>query len=208
MRVIRREDSVFLNCPFDPEYKPLFDAIAFIVVLAGYKLRCATERSDAGEQRLTKIIELIKASRYSIHDLSRTELDRSSGLPRFNMPIEVGIALGAKHLGTKTQRDHQMLVLDKEKYAYQKSASDLAGADIRAHANDQEKAIRAVRDFLSDHGNKGALKGADFFITAFRAYEALLPRLLADQHQKREDMTFVDQLRRIEQFTDSQADRP
>lgn len=27
------EDSVFVNCPFDSQYKPLFNAIVFTVIL-------------------------------------------------------------------------------------------------------------------------------------------------------------------------------
>jgi len=31
------EQSVFINCPFDPEYAPLFEAIVFAVHDAGFR---------------------------------------------------------------------------------------------------------------------------------------------------------------------------
>ena len=74
--------SVFINCPFDAEYTPMFEAIVLAVQDLGFRPRSARERIDSGEVRLSKIRELIAASRYSIHDLSRTELDSATALPR------------------------------------------------------------------------------------------------------------------------------
>ena len=54
---------------------------------------------DGGQTRIDKLYGLIEACRYGIHDLSRTELDATPRLPRFNMPLELGIFLGAKRYG-------------------------------------------------------------------------------------------------------------
>jgi len=56
----------------------------------GYKPICALDFSDSGLVRFTEIIGMIAACGLSIHDISRVELDRHSGLPRFNMPLELG----------------------------------------------------------------------------------------------------------------------
>ena len=48
-----------------------------------------------------KIYGLIEECRYGIHDLSRTKLDEINALPRFNMPIELGLFLGAMRYGRK-----------------------------------------------------------------------------------------------------------
>jgi hypothetical protein len=89
--------NVFINCPFDPVFAPMFEAIVFCIHALGFQARCALERLDSSQVRIQKIIQLIRMSRYSIHDLSRTELDDIHGLPRFNMPLELGIDLGCKH---------------------------------------------------------------------------------------------------------------
>lgn len=52
--------QVFLNCPFDHEYRPLYEAIIFTVTAAGYVVRCARERDDSGETRIGKIVEIIR----------------------------------------------------------------------------------------------------------------------------------------------------
>jgi len=67
------ETNVFINCPFDKEYKPLLRALLFVVIDCGFEPRIASESIDSGEIRVEKIKNLIKASRYSIHDLSRME---------------------------------------------------------------------------------------------------------------------------------------
>ena len=79
-------DNVFINCPFDEAYKPLFDALVFAIYDCGFVARCALEESDASRIRVQKIFEIISKCRLGIHDISRIELDKSTKLPRFNMP--------------------------------------------------------------------------------------------------------------------------
>src|SRR6266446_4395536 len=92
--------NVFINCPFDKEYSSLFDAIVFTVHDMGFRPRCALEARNAGQFRLEKILEIKSKCKYSIHDLSRTELDPENRLPRFNMPFELGLDLGCKKFGS------------------------------------------------------------------------------------------------------------
>ena len=109
-------ESVFLNVPFDRAYRPLFEAMVFAVHDCGFRPRCALEASDGGHVRVQKIAAIIRECRLGIHDISRTELDRKSRLPRFNMPFELGVFLGAKWFGDDSQRRKNTLVLDRAKY--------------------------------------------------------------------------------------------
>jgi hypothetical protein len=61
-------------------------AITFAVHDCGFKARCTLEIDDAGRVRMDNILGLIRDCRFGIHDISRTELDETHGLPRFNMP--------------------------------------------------------------------------------------------------------------------------
>lgn len=92
----------------------------------GFTPRSALEAFDAGEVRIAKIYRLVSASQYGIYDISRIELSKDSGLPRFNMPFELGLDLGAKTFGTAQQKRKQLLVLDSKPYRYQASISDIA----------------------------------------------------------------------------------
>ncbi|HWE06029.1 MAG TPA: hypothetical protein VG274_04925, partial [Rhizomicrobium sp.] len=101
--------SVFLNCPFDDEFKELYRAIVFAIVASGYTPRCALERLDGGEYRLDKIAGMIGACDWGIHDISRVEVDPKNPAPRFNMPMELGIHLGARLLGQGRHRRKRAL---------------------------------------------------------------------------------------------------
>jgi hypothetical protein len=140
--------SVFINCPFDDDYRPVFDAIVFAVLFLGFRPRCAREADDSGEVRLVKIERLIEECQFGIHDISAVGLDPVHQLPRFNMPLELGIFFGCKRFGSPVQKNKISLILDRDPYRYQKFISDLAGHDIRAHGSDPLAAIVAVRDWL------------------------------------------------------------
>ena len=88
--------DVFINCPFDSAYRPLFEAAVFATFDCGFHPRCSLEIEDSSQVRIEKINRIIQQSRLAIHDISRTELDSTFQLPRFNMPLELGIFLGAK----------------------------------------------------------------------------------------------------------------
>ena len=150
MSTPRYEESVFINCPFDKEYYPLFEAIIFTIHDCGFIARCAREINDSSQVRAEKLFQMIADCKYGIHDISRTQLDESNGLPRFNMPLELGYFLGAKQFGNKKQKEKLCLILDVEPYRYQKFCSDIAGQDISSHENNSDKTIKKVRDWLND----------------------------------------------------------
>ncbi len=151
-------DSVFLNCPFDPEYQPLFEALVFAVVDCGFVPRCAMESPDAGIARIDRICGLIAGCRFSVHDLSRVEL--SGDLPRFNMPFELGLDLGCRRFGSPSAGRKKCLVLDRVQYRYRRSLSDIAGQDICAHENLPDRLIATVRGASSRTCRPSATRAA------------------------------------------------
>lgn len=141
--------SVFINCPFDETYRPILEAILFCVIDCGLVPRIASERLDSGETRLAKIVELIRASRYSIHDLSRAQAHEAGELARLNMPFELGVDWGIATEAEGRLRSKQFLVIAKDRYVYQAALSDIAGWDIRSHGEDFETAIGEVRGWIA-----------------------------------------------------------
>src|ERR687894_3002092 len=168
--------NVFLNCPFDKTYKPLFDAIVFAVFDCLFVARCALEEDDGSQIRVQKIFDIISQCRLSIHDLSRVEIDKSTKLPRFNMPLELGAFLGAKHFGRGTQKKKACLILDSEKYRYQKFISDIAGQDIKAHENNPKVVIRVARDWLRTYSQVSIPSGSVIW-SRYQLFESDLPLL-------------------------------
>lgn len=121
------EKHIFINCPFDHTYRPILDALVFVIFDAGFVPRSALEFDDGTEIRLNKILRLIGQCKYGIHDISYTKLDPSSGLRKFNMPFELGVFFGCKVFGNAPHQTKIGLILDEERYRYQKFLSDLAG---------------------------------------------------------------------------------
>ncbi|HEV3324576.1 MAG TPA: hypothetical protein VG052_03195, partial [Puia sp.] len=111
-------DSVFINCPFDDDYKPILRAIVYTIYRCGFYPQTALDEDDGTEMRLLKIIRKMRGCRYGVHDLSRIELNPAN-LPRFNMPFELGIFFGAKHFGDLNQNRKNALILERDKYVYQ-----------------------------------------------------------------------------------------
>lgn len=148
------EKNVFINCPFDKAYKPILDALVFCLVYLDYD-PLLSENLNSANARIDQILTLIKKSKYSVHDLSRMESTSAKELARFNMPFELGLDMGCKYFGENHSKEKCILILDKEKYRYQKSLSDLSGNDISSHSNEPEMAIRALRNwFIKISGNK------------------------------------------------------
>jgi hypothetical protein len=46
------DQNVFINCPFDGDYQPIFNALIFATFECGLRPRCALEIHDAGEARI------------------------------------------------------------------------------------------------------------------------------------------------------------
>lgn len=186
------EDCVFLNCPFDGDYQRLFRALVFAVLDCGFTPRCALEFDDGSEVRIDKIQRIIEQSRYGIHDISRTELDGESALPRFNMPLELGIFLGAKYFGAPRQRTKACIIFDRERYRYQRFCSDIAGQDIRAHHGDEGELIRGVRNALRTWRPEKVLPSASSVFGRFQTFTARLPDLTAEMALDPDEIVFHD----------------
>ncbi len=183
--------NVFINCPFDDAYKPLFESLVFTIAYCGFRARCALEIDDGSQVRIDKIFRIIEECRFGVHDLSRTELDRSSGLPRFNMPLELGMFLGAKRFGGGVQRRKACLILDRKAYRYQKFISDIAGQDIYAHDRSSDRTITITRDWLSAWSHRSMPGGREIH-RKYRKFRARLPALCRELRLRPTEMTFND----------------
>lgn len=202
----RYERGVFLNCPFDAAYQPLFHALVFAIADCGFVPRCALEAEDSGEERIRKIKRIIRECRYGIHDISRVQLDAVNCLPRFNMPLELGLFLGAQEYGSGVQRRKRSLVLDSEPYRYQAFCSDIAGQDIRAHRDDPATAVAAVRAMLSTALDGNArLPGSAAIRHRYDRFRTDLPGICRNLHVRIPELQFVELRSLIEEWLASNS---
>ncbi len=185
-------DNVFINCPFDSEYRSLFDAIVFTVYDSGFRARCALEVDDSSEVRILKIFNIIADCRYGIHDISRTELSQNTGLPRFNMPLELGMFLSAKKFGDNIQKKKTCLILDREQFRYQTFISDIAGQDIRAHNDNVDTVITVVRNWLRNASKRTTIPGGNIIGGRYNTFLEDLPQLCNELQLDVDSLIFND----------------
>jgi hypothetical protein len=197
------ERSVFVNCPFDNDYRRIFDAIVFAVYDCGYIARCSLEADDASEVRIDKITKIVTQCRFGLHDISRTELDTATRLPRFNMPFELGLFFGAKRFGRAEHRLKSCLILDVELYRYQKFLSDIAGQDVAAHGGNVETAIGRVRDWLSNAVPKSVrTPGGKTIAERYAVFRDELPVMCERVNLSGDELTFNDYIAQVEGWLD------
>ena len=142
------ETSVFINCPFDENYAPLLEAALFCIVYFGLSPRLANERLEAGENRLEKIVEMIRGCKFSIHDLSRSQAENPGEYFRMNMPFELGIDFGFRRTDDENLQRKKFLIFEKNRFDLKRSLSDIAGLDVDHHKDSFEEVIKCVRDFF------------------------------------------------------------
>lgn len=127
----RHRTEVFLNIPYDKKFERLFVAYIAGISALGLVPRATLEITDS-TRRLDKILRLIGNCEYSIHDLSRVELDRTKPTtPRFNMPFELGMSVAKTKRGRHSKQN--WLVFETVAHRMEKSLSDLQGTDAKIH---------------------------------------------------------------------------
>jgi hypothetical protein len=136
---------VFLNVPYDSGFEKLY--LAYIAGLSAFGLiPRATLEIPTSQRRLERILELIQQCAYSIHDLSRVQVDANAPrVPRFNMPFELGLAVAQDVVRKKAT----WYVCETVPYRITKSLSDLNGTDVRIHSGTVNGVFSALCDIFA-----------------------------------------------------------
>ena len=125
-----KTESVFLNIPYDPAFENLYLAYIAGASAFGLKPRAALE-IPTSVRRLDRILDLIQECNYSVHDLSRVELDHTPPpTPRFNMPFELGLTVALEKI---SMPGHAWVVFESRQFRLKKSLTDLDGTDPYVH---------------------------------------------------------------------------
>ena len=123
------------------------------------------------------------------------------------MPFELGLFLGARRFGAKPYRDKHGLVLEAERYRYQKYLSDIAAQDIRQHGSEPAKAVGAVRDWLAASRPKSAkpLPGATAIMRHYSEFQANLPAMLRAADLEPAELGFFDRANLMAELLERRA---
>lgn len=164
---VKRIESVFLNIPYDKQFEDLY--LAYIVDLTQLGLRVNATLAVPNQGRLESIIQLIEQSDFSIHDLSRIEL--SEGIPRFNMPVELGLALYRSHIA---KGRHRVFVFETKSYRAQRSTSDINGIDPQIHGGTPKGVMAGLRNIFRQPGNVTTVPE---MLASYRSLKRKVPEL-------------------------------
>ena len=164
--------NVFINCPFDEAHRPIRNAIVFAIFDCGFIPRSALEEDNSGNVRFDKIKRLIAMSKFGVHDISRTELDQGSDLPRFNMPLELGVFIGAERFGDAQQKKKNLLILD--------------------HDEDPSKAITHIRNWLNTASGRKTIPGGKAIHSRYIQFMGDLPDICKELQLDSDEITHND----------------
>jgi hypothetical protein len=179
------DTNVFINCPFDDDYKPLLHALTFELIYLDFEPKLSQTLSSSSI-RINQIKQHIRNCKFSIHDLSRSKPMRARELPRFNMPYELGLDIGASEYGGKSLKSKRILILETERYHYQKVISDIAGQDIENHNDDPKILILKVRNWISANFAGVTIPGQSEIWNAFNQFNADLTTKLSSTYTAKE----------------------
>ena len=126
-----------------------------------------------GARRLDRIVELISSCEFSIHDLSRVQLDQNQPrTPRFNMPFELGLTVAWQRLG---DRRHLWFVFESRQHRVSKSLSDLSGTDVYIHSGTIQGVFQQLCNaFVGERQQPSVAE----MTSAYRYIKSELPELL------------------------------
>ncbi len=132
-------NRVFLNIPYDEQFERTY--LAYVTALSAVGFLPRATLGIGGNRRLDRIASLIESCSYSIHDLSRVQLNpKAPRTPRFNMPFELGLAVA----WARANQHHKWFVFESMKRRLAKSMSDLDGTDPYIHDGTVSGVMREV----------------------------------------------------------------
>ena len=91
-------------------------------------------------------------------------------LPRFNMPYELGLDIGASEYGRGKLKTKKILILETDRFHYQKVISDIAGQDIENHDDDPKTLITKVRNWFSVNFPEETIVGQSVIWIAYNQF--------------------------------------
>ena len=128
---------------------------------------------------------------------------RLSPVNRSNMPLELGVFLGAKKFGIEEQKRKKCLILDTERYRYQQFISDIAGQDIQAHNNGPREVITHVRNWLRTASRRETIPSGSIIWERYQEFIEKLPQTAQECQLTVEDLIFNDYTLLVAQWLES-----
>lgn len=195
-------NAIFINCPFDNKYKPMLRAMLFVARFYGLEIKIASSDTDSKSSRLQRIIELMKESKYSVHDLSKLMSEKRKEYYRMNMPFELGLDYG---IGGPNK---VFLIFEDEAYKLKIALSDINGWDVRPHYNKPEQLILEFRKWIVANRDLSrdlkALSSSDIWYI-YNDFYGKFSDFMTIHHLKEEEISVSEYIDHVDNFLASYA---
>lgn len=162
--------KVFINCPYDIDYKLFQFRLVFVLLWFDYDPILSSDSQNKTSSRFEKIKQEILNSDISIHDLSRSvcafkQDKKKPEYYRHNMPLELGYALACADLDIN--KNKKILILGKNRSEIEIAASDIVSFDVAFYHNESYQFVKAIRDFLIEVSGDVELENAELLESFF-----------------------------------------
>ena len=108
------------------------------------------------------------------------------------MPLELGMFLGAKRFGVGPQRSKQCIVLDKQKYRFQRYISDISGQDVHSHQGKLQTLIEELASWLRNQSHDPKVPGGRKIAKEFASFRRKMPKICRTRGLEPDELTFAD----------------
>jgi hypothetical protein len=108
------------------------------------------------------------------------------------MPLELGLFLGAKGFGSGRHRQKRCIILDRERYRYQKFISDIAGQDIHSYGGTAPGLIAGTVSRLRHEAGNSKMPGGKAVAQEFEQFQRDVPKICAEMKLDPGELTFQD----------------
>ena len=109
-----------------------------------------------------------------------------------NMPLELGVFLGARKYGGRVQQRKSCIIFDRERYRFQRYMSDIAGQDIHSHDGDVTTLVTELANWLRAQSGDPKVPGGVAISNEFEDFQAALPAIYAARQLDPDEVTFGD----------------
>lgn len=193
-----KKEAIFINCPFDADYRPLLNVLLFSIRFYNLKPLISSLDSNTTQNRLSKIERMVNSSQYSIHDLSRMKSTEVGEYYRMNMPFELGMDYGM------CGKQKRFLIFESEPHSIAPALSDINGWDISYHESDAQKLLEQFRKWIvvNDPNLDEKMKGTSsedlwFF---YNDFQITLDKFKEEYHFKDSEISIKEYLEQIDKY--------
>jgi hypothetical protein len=115
---VDRDYSVYISCPYRPEFQNLRHGLMLAAIASGHQPVCDFDNPFPSEPHVPNVADGLARCRYSIHNCSCSDTQNPNEFGRFNIPIELGMALLERHRTHEKADFHEVYIQLPERHSY------------------------------------------------------------------------------------------